>query len=90
MWMVWSNENGMIVTTDCKEEALKAYADEMQWYKDNLDGGFNTDEHVILSKIEKQLYSFDTKNPVLEEDDDGNEIETSDTYWDWKEDVFSE
>jgi hypothetical protein len=85
MWLVWSNDDGIIITTENKEEAIEEYEKAKQYYKDSFDGEFYGDEHVILAKIEKQFYSYDTKEPVTEEDDEGNEIETGDTYWDWRE-----
>ncbi|MDF2854254.1 MAG: hypothetical protein K0Q87_105 [Neobacillus sp.] len=88
MWMVWSHDNGLVLTTDNKQEAEKVYDEEKQWYKNSFDDEFTTDEHVVLAKIEKQFYSEDTKQPVYEEAEDGEEIETGDTYWDWKEDIL--
>lgn len=88
MWLVWSYDDGIVITTESKEVAEREYEETKMWYKDSFDGEFNADEHVILAKVEKDFYSKDTKKPVYEEDEKGNEIPTGDTYWDWQEDIY--
>ena len=88
MWMVWSKEEGLIITTNDREKAEKEYEESKKWYKDTFDDEFTTDEHVILAKVESQFYSEDTGETVYEEDEDGNKIPTKDTYWDWREKTY--
>jgi hypothetical protein len=88
MWMVWCHDDGLVIITENKELAEQKYEETKKWYKDSFDGEFTTDEHVVLAKVEKQFYSHDTGEEVFEEDEDGNEVETIDTYWGWNEDTF--
>lgn len=88
MWMVWSHDEGLVITTDNREQAELEYEKSKQWYKNSFDGEFYTDEHVILAKVEKQFYSADTGKPIIEEDENGEEIESTDTYWEWREDII--
>lgn len=87
MWMVWSNDSGLIVITNNKVEAMKEYEKEKQWYKYSFDHEFYGDKRIVLAKVERDFYSHDTGNPVIDYDDEGNEVERNgETYWDWKED----
>lgn len=89
MWIVWSRDDGVLCITDDREKAVSEYEETKQWYKDMFDGEFDGDERVILAKVEKVFCCHDTGKPVIEYDDEGNEIELKDeTYWDWKEDTF--
>lgn len=91
MWIVYSNDQGMegIYADYC--DALDAYekskSDLERYVRE--DGEFSTDELVVIAKIEKQFYSFDTFKPVMQEKDDGSEQETGDSYWDFKEDDYT-
>lgn len=87
MWMVWTDEDGLCGIFDTKEEAEKEYEVQKKAYKNAFDGEFYGNEHVVLAEVKKNFYSYDTKNPAIDYDEDGEEFETGDTYWDWKEDV---
>ncbi len=88
MWIVYSDIDGMSLMTDDKEKALKEYEELKRHYKDSFDGEFSTDEQVVLAKVERNFYSADTGERVVEEDENGEEYLTKDTYWDWKEDIY--
>ena len=90
MWLVYDNENGLVGIFDKKEEAEKEYQHSKKLMKDyvDIDGEFVRGERLVLAKVEKQMYSYDTKEPVIEEDEEGNEYETKDTYWNWKEESY--
>ncbi len=91
MWLVYDNDEGVLLITDNYEEAIKEYEKQKERVIDYVrgEGEFSTDEQVILAKVENILYSYDTKQPVIECDDEGDEIESKkDTYWDFKEDIY--
>lgn len=88
MWLVWSYDDGVTMITVDKDKAIKEYEELKQSYIDSFDGEFNGDEHVILAKVEKRFYCADTGEPMIDYDDNGNEFETGDTYWDWREDEY--
>lgn len=89
MWMVHTYDEGLIGIFDTYEEALKEYKIQKEAVEDYVRGEneFSSDECVVLAKVEKHFYSYDTKKPVMIEDDEGNEQPTKDTYWDFKEDT---
>jgi hypothetical protein len=84
MWMVWSDDQGLCGIFDNRDEALKEYESLMESHIDSFDGEFAGEERVVLSKIERQLYCYDTRRPVV----DGDGVKTGDTYWDWDEDKY--
>lgn len=90
MWMVFAYDEGLIGIFDTYEDALKEYKIQKESVEDYVRGENEilSDECVVLAKIEKHFYSFDTNQPVMVEDDEGNEQYTNDTYWDFKEDTF--
>lgn len=90
MWIVWDDQDGMMGIFDKYEESLAEYESCKANVRDCVqdDNEFSGDERVVLAKIEKQLYSYDTKNPVMVEGNDGKELPTADTYWDLKEDTY--
>lgn len=49
------------------------------------DGEFSGDEMIVIAQVEKRFYSDDTLKPVLKEDDNGNECDTGDAYWEFRE-----
>ncbi len=88
MWIVWSDTDDLCGIFRKEEEALKEYEHQKQWHEDNFDGEFYGDEHVVLAKVKRNFYCHDTKEPVIDYDDDGKEFEKDDeTYWGWKEDI---
>ena len=81
MWIVCSNEDGIYLVTDDYEEALEAYEKlkgEAEQYV-NSNGYFECDEDVILAKIDKRFFAYETENKVEDK---------YENYWDFKE--FSE
>lgn len=90
MWMVYDNEEGLVGVFSEYENALAHYekckATAEDWVRG--EGEFSSEETIILAKVEKHLYSFDTKSPVMEEDEEGSEHPTKDTYWSWKEENY--
>ena len=91
MWMVFDYENGLVGIFEKHEDAEREYrVIKAQMEDDVLDNGeFDMTERLVLARVEKHLYARDTKEPVMEEDANGNEIKTKDTYWGWKEDIYS-
>lgn len=90
MWMVYDSEEGVVLITDKYDEAQKVYEEHVGIAKQFVqeEGEFITDDEVILSEVKKRTYPHDTKKPVVIEDEDGTEIKTGETYWDWKEDIY--
>lgn len=89
MWLVHTHDEGLIGVFDSYEEALNEYKEQKESVRDYVRGEneFTSDELVILAKVERRFYSYDTKEPVMEEDDNGNEYPSKDTYWDFEEDT---
>ncbi|MFA4132551.1 MULTISPECIES: hypothetical protein [unclassified Brevibacillus] len=87
MCIVYSNDEGLDGIYTDYEEALKAYegakSDLERYVREN--GEFSTDELVVIARIDKQFFSIDTFKPVMKEDEQGNEVDTGDTYWNFKE-----
>jgi len=89
MWLVWSSADDICNLFKNKEDAIKEYERAKKWHEDMFDGEFDGDEHVVLAKVEKNFYSGDTGEPVVDYDEDGNEYEKDDeTYWGWHEDTY--
>lgn len=90
MWMVYDNEEGLVGVFSEYKNALKHYekckATAEDWVRG--EGEFSSEETIILAKVEKYLYSYDTKEPVMKEDEEGIEHPTKDTYWGWKEENY--
>jgi hypothetical protein len=90
MWVVYDSMEGLVCVTDDYNKALEEYEHYKESYKDYVrdNGEYSGDEQVILAEVKKNFFSYDTKEPVIEYDDDGNEVDTGDTYWNWKEQEF--
>jgi hypothetical protein len=89
MWIVYDWSEGLCGIFETKEEAEKEYEALKESNRTQCDE-FYGEEEVILAKVEKRFYGYDTKKPVWVEDEHGNEIESADTYWGWKEDVHTQ
>ncbi|MGL6184749.1 MAG: hypothetical protein ACRC1T_05155 [Clostridium chrysemydis] len=67
VWMVYTNEEGLILITDDYEEALLTYNCEKEqcenYASENLE--FTGDEEVVLSKIENRFFYRDMNNEEL-------------------------
>lgn len=63
MYVVFGNEEGVIIVTDDYNEALKEYKkhkeDMEDWYR---EGYLDEDDELILAKIDKRIYAY---NDVL-------------------------
>lgn len=91
MWMVFDSDEGLVGVYDNYTEAHTVYCKHVDGQQEasSCDNGFvSGEERVILSKVYKQLYPSDTGEPVLEEDEEGNEFATKDTYWELKEEIY--
>ncbi|AMQ66640.1 hypothetical protein BH753_gp158 [Bacillus phage Shbh1] len=87
-WIVWDNVDGLVVKTDDYQEALTEYNKCVKWAREVVDcnDGFEKNENIVLAKVEKHFFSYDTGNPVIDYDENGEEFEVLDsTYWSWKE-----
>ncbi|WP_339239749.1 hypothetical protein NST06_10525 [Bacillus sp. FSL P4-0322] len=89
LWMVFEHELGLIGVYDDEDEANLVY----ERTKDNLneDTQINGneiygDERVILAKVKKNYYSFNTEEFEMKEND--NENESNATLWDFKEEIY--
>jgi hypothetical protein len=89
MWLVYDWSDGLIGLFDTEEEALQTYEEYKDLNQSAFDGEFEGGEEVIIAKVNKRFYASDTGNPVLKEDEEGNEYPTIDTWWEWKEDVHT-
>lgn len=67
MWMVYTNEEGLVLITDDYDEALNTYNCEKEqcenWASENLE--FTGEERVILSKIENHFFYRDMNEKEL-------------------------
>ncbi|MDU4051169.1 MAG: hypothetical protein E7H33_09655 [Clostridium perfringens] len=67
MWMVYTNEEGVVLITDDYDEAITTYNYEKQecenWARENLE--FTAEEEVILSKIESHFFYRDMNKQEL-------------------------
>lgn len=90
MYMVYDNEDGLVGVYRTYSEANEAYKKCVEFqHNEFADEGWVTgEERVILAKVYKQLRPHDTKEPVMQEDENGDEIESLETYWELKEDTF--
>lgn len=91
LWMVSDYQEGVVGIYEKEQEAVKVYEKTkklLRQYFHDTNNEFDGDERIILSKIVKQLYSHDTGEPVTKEDQEGNEVETGKTYWDFKEETY--
>ena len=89
MWIVYDNEEGLLGIYDKYEEALSDYEKCKESQKDYVqgEGEFTTDERVILARVERQFYGYETNEKAVSYDENGDEYETEDNVWDWKEDI---
>ena len=71
-WIVATDEEGIILTTDNLNEALAEYESQTEEYRDyvNDNSCFYGCENVILAKVQKRLYAIEEEN----------------SFMDWKED----
>ena len=80
MWIVYDWSDGLIGIFNDYEKAEKEYEEYKKHNKEQVDGEFDGGEEVILAKIDKRFYVYDTKKPVPSS--------TGNTFWKWKEDKF--
>lgn len=80
MWIVYDWSDGLVGIFNDYEKAEKEYQEYKKHNKEQVDGEFNGDEEVIIAKIDKRFYVYDTKRPVP--------TSPENTYWEWKEDKF--
>ena len=80
LWIVYDNEEGLVIQTDDYEKAVEEYekqkAHQRQYAVDS--GEFDENATVILAKVEKIMYPYDTGTLA-------EASENQQTYWDWKE-----
>ncbi len=90
MWIVYDSVDGLVGIFDNYEEAIREYAGCVNTQKDLVsdEGWFTLDENVILAKVVRHLYGYETNEKAVTYDENGEEIETEDNLWDWKEDVY--
>lgn len=80
MWIVYDWSDGLVGIFNDYEKAEKEYQEYKKHNKEQVDGEFEGDEEVILARIDKRFYVYDTKIPVPSS--------AENTYWEWKEDKF--
>ena len=87
--MVYDNEDGLIGIFDSYEKALHEYnlCKEVQKEYVQRNNEFTTDEIIVIAKVERQFYGYETNEKVVDYDENGEEFETVDNSWDWKEDT---
>ena len=90
MWIVYDNEEGLLGIYDKYEEALSDYEKCKDSQIDYVrgEGEFTAEERVILAEVKKHFYGYETDKKVIGCDENGEEFETADNYWDWKEDIY--
>ncbi len=90
MWIVYDYEDGLVGIFEDNVKAQEEYEACVNNAKEYVerDGQFNLDERIILAKVERQTYGHETDEKVIEYDDNGEEMETDENYWGWKEDIY--
>ncbi|OAK70077.1 hypothetical protein [Lederbergia galactosidilytica] len=90
MWMVYDFEDGLVGIFEDKIKAVKEYKAYVESAKEYVDreGQFSLDERVILAKVERQIYGYETDEKATGYDENGEEFETGDNLWDWKEEIY--
>lgn len=91
MWIVYDNEEGLLGVYDNYDEALSDYEKCKESQKDYVqsEGEFTTDEEVILAEVKRHFYGYETDKKAVDFDKkNGEEFETNDNLWDWKEDIY--
>lgn len=80
MWLVYDSEEKLVLVTNSYSEALAEYELLKNSWKDFIDENneFNGDERVILARIEKDFYPYETDEETPE----------GDNYWDWEESIY--
>lgn len=90
MWIVYDSDRQEIEVVKNYEEALEIYEE----YKDDNyehvagEGHFSLNESVYIAKVEKHYYPCETDEKKIEIDENGEEYETDELLWDWKEDKY--
>ncbi|XZN14516.1 hypothetical protein ACSW9O_15730 (plasmid) [Clostridium perfringens] len=93
MWMVYTNEEGLVLITDDYDEAVLTYNYEKQqcenWARENLE--FTAEEEVILSKIESRFFYRDMNEKELNKlkDEMGNEFDEEACYGILDENIYN-
>jgi hypothetical protein len=85
MWLVYDWSDGLVGIFEHYSMAKKEYEAYVELNKRELDDEFYGDELVVLARVERQLFSYDTKKAVIKFDENGQEYKGDSTYWDWKE-----
>ncbi|OIN67443.1 hypothetical protein BLD48_06020 [Exiguobacterium sp. KRL4] len=87
LWMVYDSEEGLIGIYEDLDVATKEYENRKVDQEFTVaDGvGFEGDERVVLAAIKRDYRVIDTEEPVVEEDELGNEYESGGTYAAFKE-----
>ena len=90
MWIVYDNEEGLLGVYDNYDEALSDYEECKKSQMDYVqrEGEFTTEERVILAEVKRHFYGYETDKKAVDIDENGEEIETEDNLWDWKEDIY--
>lgn len=80
MWMVYDSEEGLVLTTDDYDEALKEYEFYKEGWKETIKsyGEFDETERVVLAEVKKDFYAAET----VHKNDEGE------YYWDWTENHY--
>ena len=91
MWLVWSFDEGLLCVTEDKNEAIRFYEDSKKGYIDGIEDEREIygSEQVYLAKVENNFHTYDTGEVAYEENEEGEEVPTNDTYWKWKEEVYN-
>ncbi len=93
MWMVYTNEEGLVLITDDYDEALNTYNCEKEqcenWASENLE--FTGEERVILSKIENHFFYRDMNEKELNKlkDEMGNGYDEEVCYGVLDENIYN-
>lgn len=90
MWMVWDWEDGLVGLFEDRikaEEEYEAYVNSAKDYVER-EGQFNLDERVILAKVKRQIFGYETNEKATSYDENGEEFEIDDNLWDWKEEIY--
>ncbi len=90
MWIVYDSDRQETEVVDNYEKALAIYK---EYIDDNYEyvageGEFTLNESVYIAKVEKHYYPYETDEKRVATDENGEEYETDELLWDWKEDEY--
>lgn len=90
MWIVGTHEDRFFSIHQNEKSALEDYDERKKFYSPIGDEIKNIESMVILAKVEKYVRYVNSKEPVIDVDENGEEFERDDeNYINYEEKKFS-